>query len=75
MKDGMSEYDSPHKPHKLPWECVNSRPWENQMKGCAYGERVRMAGMKTNYGAAGLPRRMDGAERCQTKIQPAWQTG
>jgi hypothetical protein len=46
MKDGMSEYDSPHKPHKLPWECVNSRPLENQRKGCAYGERVRMAGMK-----------------------------
>ena len=46
MKDAMSENDSPHKPHKLPWECVNSRPWENRMKGCAYGERVRMAGMK-----------------------------
>jgi hypothetical protein len=46
----MSENDSPHKPHKLPWDCVNARPWENQVKGCAYGERVRTAGMKNQLG-------------------------
>ncbi|MEI8287916.1 MAG: hypothetical protein WCH99_00475 [Verrucomicrobiota bacterium] len=38
-------------------------------KGCAYGERVRMARMKNQLGAAGLLRRMDGAERCQAQIQ------
>jgi len=42
----MSENDSQQEPHKPTWDCVNSRPWENQMKGCAYGERVRMASMK-----------------------------